>query len=208
MAKQDVNAKKQVATPEVPATKKATPSAKAKTFIFVVKSIDTRINKNGKLTVKCEEGIECNPKGVFQFNEDHLNNFAQNLRATNVNILADAISASFDDSKLSVNAIWVEEGAPVIDFKTGEQVEDPSSDDGLMYHTTAHWRTDTLSFELVLGEDAKAYVADLNREQGLRELAEARKGRRGSKGSTAVKAQPKIVADETADETADDEDLG
>jgi len=182
-----------------PAKKTKPVAKKPTTFTFVVKSIDTRINKNGKLTVKCEEGVECNPKGVFQFNEDHLNNFAQNLRATNVNILADAISASFDDSKLSVNAVWVEEGAPVIDFKTGEQVEDPSSDDGLMYHTTAHWRTDTLSFELVLGEDAKAYVADLNREQGLRELAEARKGRR--KGSPSPKVEtPKVVVDTTEDE--------
>ncbi len=175
-----------------------------KSFKLGIVSVDTRINKNGKFTIKTEEGSEVNKKGVFQFTEKHLDNFAANLRATNSDILADAIANSFDGNTLELDCEWAEVGAPVLDAE-GNHLEDADSDDGLMYFKgnkdgEAYWRI--LDQRIVLGEDAVAYIADMNREVGIRAIEKARERKAKSRisGGGATKGAPQKQIEETEDE--------
>lgn len=172
-----------------------------KSFYLGITSIDTRLNKNGKFTVKTEEGSEVNPKGVFQFTEKHLDNFAANLRATNSDILADALAHSFDKNTLEIDAEWVVAGQAVLD-ENGEQLEDPNAENGLMVFTKDHWRI--VDQRIVLGEDATNYISDLNAQVNILAIKDARNRKAKTRGSAATKAAPQKQVQETETE---DEDL-
>jgi len=155
-------------------------------------SIDTRNNKNNKNVIKTVEGDEINPSGVFQLTEKDLDNFAAQLRATNGDVLANAIANSFDDSHFVVDAIYVKEGDDVLDEK-GETIIDAVSDEAMKY-TVSHWKI--TKREIQLGDDAVLYIADLNKQIDLQEIAASRSAKRRSRGTKPGVVTSVVVEDE------------
>ena len=59
------------------ATKKAqAPQAKTETVKLFISQVNTTVNKNGKLSIKTEEGHAVNPKGLFQYKITHIDHLA------------------------------------------------------------------------------------------------------------------------------------
>lgn len=176
--------------------------SKPKSVKLPIVNISTRENKYGKFTVKTNPS-EYNKKGVFQFTTKHLDKLADDLRATNSDVLADAIAASLEDCMLEFQVQWVEVGQAVIDDETGEEVEDDNADDGILRYTVAHWRINTTSFIIVLSDDAKDYIAELNARVNEKAIMEAR-NRRSRHAAPAKVVKPTVKVEEEDDE---DEDL-
>ena len=169
---------------------------KTKTVSLRIVSIDTRTNKNGKTVIKTVEGDEINPSGTFQFTEKHLDNFAAQLRATNGDVLANAIADSFDDNVLALEAVYVKAGDKVLNDK-GEEIIDVETDEAMVY-TTPHWKI--TKQEIILGDDATSYIASLNKQIDLQEIAASRASKRRTRNvPTPSPVNKEIIVDEDLD---------
>jgi len=174
--------------------KKATaPVAETKTVTLVISKVNTKINKNGELSVKTEEGNAVNPTGLFQYSEKHLDNLADGCGATDCDMMRNAIASGLDDSYLVMQTQRVEVGELVMDNK-GATIDDPTTDSGFKEFTVGHVRI--INTEIKLGDDAVDYIAGINAKVDEQITMNKRMNRRRNKKTPTAVVDASDVADE------------
>jgi len=136
-----------------------------KTVHFLIATINIILNSAGKVSIKCEEGIEQNPSGVFQLSEAALNNLADKVGCVNFTMLRNAVADSFDDNRFSIECVWNEKGKKVLDDK-GDEIMDTATGKAQVFKIS-HWGTNLLTSKITLGADARAYISNLNTQGDL-----------------------------------------
>jgi len=173
------------------------PTAKIETVKLVINKINTKINVNGQLSVKTEEGKAVNPSGLFQYSEKHLDNLADGCGATDCDMMRNAIASGLDDSYLVMETQEVKKGELVLGNK-GETMDDPTTDSGFKEFTKPHTRI--IKTEIKLGDDAVDYIANINAKVDEQITMNKRMSRRRNKKATApVVDNSANVADEDLD---------
>ena len=178
-----------------------------KTVHFLITSINIMLNSKGKVSIKCEEGIEQNDSGLFQMSEAALDNLADKVGATGAAMLRNAIATSFDDNRYSVECTWNEKGKKVLD-QNGKEIMDTSTGKAQVFKIS-HWGTNLLTSAITLGADARGYINRMNELGDIEAIRDANKERANRKlaaqkaklaAEKLSKEAPEVDAEATEDE--------
>lgn len=159
---------------------------------LIIKKINVDPNGNDRVSI-ITSAHEINESGVYQLSENWLERIAKDNACTDATMLRNAHADSFDNNFLVVDAMYVHAGEPVLDEKTGEQLEDAV--DGPMTYKVNHWKI--MNYELELGEDATDYISGINKQIDMQMALEARKSRSKRNRRKAAPKQETVATTET-----------